>query len=366
MFRFAWHGIFSGASNVVQYMLNVPIRVSFALMAGALFSAACSGGDSPFGAETSSPSGTPFVLIGEPEPTDEPGGSSTTPGATDQAEPTDPPGELVSLDWLAGSGSYPAVPVPFQTPQPDANLRDTIEEVLAGEDGTFSVIVHHLGDGRYAAVNPDETYYAASLFKAAVLLAAYQGRDAGTLDFSKEIEITEEAAEFDLGTLEYLELEVGDKVTIADAVKAMIVVSDTTLANLVLQEIGTNNVDAMLRSLGVETMSVTTRELPTTAADMATLVEAIATGEGVSEESREEMLSWMSQEWFQSGVVAGIPAGTAFAHKTGSFTDATHDVAIVDGPSGPYLIAVLSDNSSEWEPIANISAAVWQYFVSNP
>jgi beta-lactamase class A len=113
-------------------------------------------------------------------------------------------------------------------------------------------------------------------------------------------------------------------------------------------------------------MSVTTRDLPTTAADMAALFEAIATGAGVTEASRVEMLTWLSQEWFWSGVVAGIPSGTAFAHKSGAFTDATHDVAIVEGPSGPYLIAVLSDNSAEWEPLAAVSTAVWQYFAANP
>jgi beta-lactamase class A len=344
--------------------VNVPIRATVALFAAALLGVACSDGDSPSD-ETPSPSGTPFVLIGTPDETNIGSPTATaTAGAT--GEPTEPPGELVSLDWLAGSGSYPAVPVPFQTPQPNSDLRSVVEDAISDQDGGFSVIVHHLGDGRYASVNANETYYGASLFKAAVLLTAYQQRDAGTLNFATEVEVTEEAAEFDLGTLEYLEIEVGDRVTIADAVKAMIVVSDTTLANLVLEEVGSGNVDATLRSIGANTMSVTTRELPTTATDMATLVEAIAKGAGVSEDSREEMLSYMSQEWFWSGVVAGIPSGTPFAHKTGSFTDATHDVAIVEGPSGPYLIAVLSDNSAEWEPIAAISAAVWQYFIENP
>ena len=78
------------------------------------------------------------------------------------------------------------------------------------------------------------------------------------------------------------------------------------------------------------------------------------------------MLSLMAQEWFTSGVVAGIPAGTPFAHKSGSFTDATHDVAVVDSPSGPYIIVVLSDRSYRWEPIASISAAVWAHFAGDP
>ncbi|HUF52545.1 MAG TPA: serine hydrolase [Dehalococcoidia bacterium] len=344
----------------------MPLRIRAALTVAAttFVAAACSDGDSPFD-ESPTPSGTPFVLIGPPD--DVPSGAAVaTPVPTVEGETMAPAGELVSLAWLAGSGAYPAVPVPFQTPQPDSALRAAIEDAVAGQEGEFSVIVHHLGDGRYADIDPDHSYYAASLFKAAVLLTAYQQRDDGTLDFAKEVEITEEAAEHDLGTLEYLELEIGDKVTIGDAVKAMIVVSDTTLANLVLQEVGGNAVDATLRAAGASTMSVTTRDLPATAGDMAALFQAIATGAGVTNASRVEMLTYLSQEWFWSGVVAGIPSGTPFVHKSGAFTDATHDVAIVEGPSGPYLIAVLSDTSAEWEPIAAVSAAVWQYFASNP
>ncbi|MEX0683047.1 MAG: serine hydrolase [Dehalococcoidia bacterium] len=321
---------------------------------------ACGGGDSPF-----DPTGTPFVVV-EPPGAERTATNRSEADETGAAEPEPPgDGELVSLEWLAG-GDFPSVPSAFVSPVQNAELRAAIQGALAGQEGRFSVIVHNLADGRYASLKAGDTYYAASLFKAAVLLEAYRQRDSGELDFAKEVEVTKAAAENDLGTLEYLEIEIGDKVTIGDAVKAMIVVSDTTLGNLVLEEVGYSNVDDTLREIGASTMTVSDTELPTTAADMAALVGAIARGDGVSEASRQEMLSLMAQEWFAEGVVAGLPAGTLYAHKTGSYTDATHDVAIVEGPAGPYLIAVLSDRSSEWEPIADVSAAVWQYFAENP
>ncbi|HEY5640542.1 MAG TPA: serine hydrolase [Dehalococcoidia bacterium] len=322
--------------------------------------AACNGGGDP---QPTGPTATPFVIIGTP------GGSLPSPGETvaptgGMTETPAPTGELVSLDWLAGSAAFPAVPSPFAAPVVDPDLLAAIEGALGGLDGEFSVIVHSLADGRYAAINPNATYYAASLFKAAVLLEAYRQRDLGTIDFSTELTIDEEVAQYDLGTFEYLGLEEGDKVLLGEAIEAMIVVSDTALANLVLAEVGSGNVDATLRSIGATTMSVNTRDLPTTAADMYAVLSAIATGDGVSEGSRQEMLSLMAQEWFRSGVVAGIPAGTPFAHKTGSFTDATHDVAVVEGRAGPYIIAVLSDRSYQWEPIAAGSAAVWGHFAN--
>ncbi len=321
---------------------------------------ACGGDPDPSG-----PTVTPFVILGTPD------GSSPSPGAT--SLPTDGPtetpeatGELISLDWLTGSAAFPAVPSPFAPAAADPDLLAAVEGALDGLDGGFSVIVHNLADGRYAAINPNATYYAASLFKAPVLLETFRQRDLGTIDFATELTVDEEVTQYDLGTLEYLGIEEGDMVLLGDAVEAMIVVSDTALANLVLGEVGSANVDAMLGEIGAATMSVSTRDLPTTAADMYAVLSAIATGDGVSEGSRQEMLSLMAQEWFSSGVVAGIPAGTSYAHKTGSFTDATHDVAVVEGPAGPYIIVVLTDRSYQWEPIAAVSAAVWEHFAGEP
>ncbi|MCI0831837.1 MAG: serine hydrolase [Chloroflexi bacterium] len=329
------------------------------LLVVALALVAC-GGDS----DPTTPTATPFVILGTPD-----GGSPSPDPTSAPISPADEPplavgpaGGLVSLDWLAGSAAFPAVPSALAAPVSDPGLLAAVQAALNGREGVFSVIVHNLTDGRYAAINPNATYYAASLFKAPVLLEAYRQRDLGLIDFATELTVDEDVAQYDLGTLEYLGIQVGDKVLLGEAVEAMIVVSDTSLANLVLGEVGYSSVDATLAGIGATTMSVSTSDLPTTAADMYAVISSIATGAGVSEGSRQEMLSLMAQEWFFSGVVAGIPAGTPFAHKSGSFTDATHDVALVEGPAGPYIIVVLSDRSFQWAPIASVSDAVWRYF----
>jgi beta-lactamase class A len=103
-----------------------------------------------------------------------------------------------------------------------------------------------------------------------------------------------------------------------------------------------------------------------TAIDLAHLMIAITYGHGVSPASRDEMLSLLSQEWFTEGVVAGLPEGTDFAHKSGNLGGATHDAAVVWGAGGPYVIVVMTDGSDGWTPIADVSAAVWQYFEATP
>lgn len=326
----------------------------------ALLLAAACGGDAGEDAPT------PAVLTGGPE-TPRPNRTATAPPTTAPGDET-PTAEqtrepmVVSLDWLATALASPSLPADFPPPAPDPDLLAVILEALARVEGEHSVVVYHLSRGSFAAVNDDHVYYGASLFKMALLLRAYQLRDAGQLDFEELLEVTEEYAAYDLGTLEYLEIEEGDMISVADAVKAMIVISDTPSAVLLQDKIGCPRADEALRNLGIENTRTCHRSLPATARDMALLMLAIAAGDGVSEESRLEMLSLLQQEGFRSGVPAGLPPGVVVAHKTGSFSGATHDVALVWGGSGPYIIAVLTDRSFDWQPIADVSRAVWQYF----
>ena len=227
------------------------------------------------------------------------------------------------------------------------------------------MVVHHLGDGRSAAVNEAQVYYAASLFKLALLLEVYRQRDAGEIDFAQELVLEERHVEHDLGTLELLGLQEGDIITVADAVKAMIIVSDTSTAIMIEDLVGPGRVESTLQSLSLIDTHYTTG-LPASARDMVTLMEAMAAGDGVSEESRLEMLSLLLGEMIRQGVPGGVPAGTPVAHKTGNWTNATHSVALVWGPSGPYVIAVLSDQPWQWEPIVAVSRAVYDYFAQSP
>lgn len=314
---------------------------------------------------------SPGVLVGDgpalasPRPTTLARSSSPTLAPTPTPAPTRAP-VLVSLDWLGGSVAVPGLSSGIAPPSPESGLQAAVNAGLASFPGKASVVVHNLADGRYAAVGESDVYYAASTFKAAVLLEAYRQREAGTLDFAKTVVVEQKFVMDDLGTLEYLGIKVNDQVSIADAVRGMIVVSDTPLASLMIEQVGSNSVDGALRSVGASVMTVNDRALPTTALDLTQLMTAIAAGQGVSAASRDEMLSLLSQEWFREGIVAGVPAGTPIAHKSGNFSGATHDTAVVWGPDGPYVITVLTDSSGAWSPIAAVSAAVWQYFESSP
>ena len=281
------------------------------------------------------------------------------------------------LDGLPGDAAVPPLPEPFAMPVHDPTLEmlivKTLEDSLAGHDSdkplpSYSVVVHNLADGRSAAVNDDQVYFSASLFKVGLLLEAYRQRDAGELDFSDGITLEESHAEHDFGTLEILGLEVGDTISISDAIRAMITISDTPTAIMMQELLGPLRVDATYRALGLQDTRYV-GDLPTSARDMAVLLKAIARGHEVTNESRLEMLSLLLQEWVRDRVIAGLPSGTPAAHKHGTFyaegLKAWHDAALVWGPSGPYVIIVLSDHTGERGPTVALSRAVFDYFAGH-
>lgn len=273
---------------------------------------------------------------------------------------------VVSLAWLDNAPPVPELPFPFSAPSPDGGLHAAIESALVGREGVYSVVVHNLANGRYAERNADQVYYAASLYKLEVLIEAYRQRDAGELDFAALLTLDKKYIELDLKTLDLLGILENDQVTVLDAVRAMTIVSDTPTASLLQDTLNPVRIDQTLGTLGLTGTENANSDLPTTARDMARLLTAIAAGEGVAGASRAEMLSLLLQEGFRSGIVAGVPSDTPVAHKTGSYTDATHDVALVWSPAGAYVIAVLTDRSYDWAPIGEVSRAVWDYFAANP
>jgi beta-lactamase class A len=64
-------------------------------------------------------------------------------------------------------------------------------------------------------------------------------------------------------------------------------------------------------------------------------------------------------------IPALLPAGTRVAHKTGNWSNATHDAGIVFSPAGSYVIVVLTDygyNVDGASRIARLSRTVYDYY----
>lgn len=247
----------------------------------------------------------------------------------------------------------------------DPALLTAIETALGDRADHFGVVVVRLTDGRSAVLNGDQVYYAASLFKLALLYDAGRLISTGSLDPDSRLQLTDTDFAEDLGTLGEVHIAEDGTVLVREALSAMVTLSDNTSAVALLHRLGGANIDATLREAGIENTSVNTEELPTTASDMARIMELIVRGDGLSEEATQLMRSLLLDQRTRTGIPQGVPRGIEVGNKTGNWEGATHDVAFVDAPGGTYIIAVLSDGSWEWDPLVAVSSAVYAAMTRN-
>jgi beta-lactamase class A len=245
----------------------------------------------------------------------------------------------------------------------DAALADAILNALARHPERASVAVLNLDDGRWAAHDANRVRYAASTFKLAVLYEVERRVSAGELAYDDRVLLDEEAVAEDLGTIERVPVADDGTVSIAEALDAMVTLSDNATAVALLRLLGPGAIDETLRDIGLAKMSVNTKDLPVTAADLALLMRAIVTGEGVGDAQREHMRDLLLGQTVRSGIPAALVAesrtGLAVGNKTGTWPDTTNDVAFVESDAGTYVIAVTAEGDWNWALVSDVSRAVY-------
>jgi beta-lactamase class A len=313
--------------------------------------------------ETAEETATPDVV--HPQPTEP---VNLTPAPTEAAEPqcpipypavTPPPESTPPFRITPAAVVEPPPPYEPLPLQRDETLERLLREQLGDEVDSYGVVVKNTADGSGAAVNPDKVFNAASLFKVAVMYEAFQQRAAGIISFDSELVVTPYYDSFGLGPRL---TAVCQSLTVREALQAMMAVSDNAAAVMLQDLVGSRHVNADMAALGLTDTRLLEDGLPTTAQDMALLMEMIARGQAVDRAASQEMVDLMTLESLNDRLPALLPEGTVVAHKTANWSDATHDAGIVYSPKAVYVIVVLSDKEYEAKPIAELSRVVYKHY----
>ena len=267
----------------------------------------------------------------------------------------------VTADGKLGSpqdvpGLRPFVLLP---PREDEALRKKIVDRLEDNLGDFAVVVKDLQTGRGVAINSEWTYYTASLFKVYVMLEVMHQEALGLLKLTDEVTIT---PYYDAQSVGPRLTALCQRLTIRQALEAMMARSDNSVAVLLQDLVGSGNINASMVSLGLKNSHFLSEDLPTSAADLAKVLEGIGRYQAVSKSASEEMVRLLSLEQFDNGLRAGTPPGLRLAHKTGNYAGVTHDAGIVYGPSGAYVVVVLSDGANASAVTKDIATIVFDHF----
>jgi beta-lactamase class A len=286
------------------------------------------------------------------------------------------------------AASYDArmTPAPLDPATLDPALLAAVDS-LRGDDGVVSVVARVAGeDEPRVSVDPDARHYSASVMKLPILVAAYRLAERGQLDLAGPVRVHEEfdsrvpGQRFAMDESEDSDpttwAALGTDVPLAELVGRMITASGNLATNVVLDEVGTDEVAAVLADAGCSSRTAIVRGIEDyhardagidnliTADDMARLLVALAEGRLAGAEATASCERILQAQEYRNGIPAGLPEGLVIGNKTGWITSVNHDVALVRAPGMPPVgLAVLASAPGTEEEreagIARIATAAW-------
>jgi len=220
------------------------------------------------------------------------------------------------------------------------NFQETLRAMLprlASLPGEVSVFGKDLATGEAWAYQADIPLVAASVIKIPILVEAFRQARDGLVSMEETFSIRPEQKMPSCGALTYL--HDGLSVTLRDLCVLMIILSDNTATNILIDRLGMENVNQTLRGLDLSQTTLRRKlfdgqaaargiENTITAWEMGVLLEKIYREQCVSPEADREMLSILLNQRL-NGKMPFFLHGTKIAHKTGEDEGITHDVGII-------------------------------------
>jgi beta-lactamase class A len=265
-----------------------------------------------------------------------------------------------------------------QTLTIDPRLSANIEERIR-KSGADVAIAFRTLDGHMAySFHDEESFHAASTMKIPVMIELFHQARQAKLKLDEPLAIKDEFHSLADGSFYTLDpaddsetdlyKAAGATRTLRQLCELMITASSNLATNLLIEKLGVDNIRATVHALradgmnvlrGVEDNKAFLKGLnnTTTARGLQLLLEAIAHGEAIDQESSRQMLAILERQKFNEGIPAGLPPGTRVAHKTGEITKIHHDAAIVFAPK-PFVLVVLVRGLAETKQSAALMADI--------
>ena len=152
----------------------------------------------------------------------------------------------------------------------------------------------------------------------------------------------------------FYHLPAGTEVTVRELIRHMIVESDNTCANMLIDMVGMDAVNATMQELGLShtvlrrkmmdfAAASQGRENMTTASDMGRLFELLFNGQCVDGAYDMEMLEILKGQEDNCILPAQLPNMIPVAHKTGELDGIYHDCGIIYDKKNPFVLCILAE-----------------------
>jgi beta-lactamase class A len=247
-----------------------------------------------------------------------------------------------------------------------------IKAKLQGFPGKVTLFAKNLDSGAEYAMLPDEPVRTASTIKLPIMVECFAEASEGKLNLTEALKLTDAEKVSGSGILQ--DLSDGDQLPLRDVMDLMIVLSDNTATNLILNRIGGNAVNARMAQLGLPQTRVMRKilgdgsnlkphpsgvteegEKPenkrwgtgrSSPRDMVIILEKLYRGELVSKTASAEMLTVLKRQRDHDSIGRDMKDVT-IANKSGALDHLRSDVGIVYSKRGAIAMAITVEDIPE-------------------
>jgi beta-lactamase class A len=243
-----------------------------------------------------------------------------------------------------------------------------VRAAIAGFQGTVRLYARNLDTGETYGAGENEKVRTASTIKLPIMAACFRAVADGRAHWDETITLREEDKVSGSGVLR--EFSNGLKIPLRDVVHMMIVVSDNTATNMVIERITADAVNGEMDRYGLAATRCMRKVLgdgkalkdpsgfsaagrlpenkryglgSTTPKEMVTLLEKLERGEVVSPAASSEMIAILKRQQFKDGIGRHLEDAWV-ASKSGSLDALRSDVALVYAPKGRVAMAITVDD----------------------
>lgn len=254
-------------------------------------------------------------------------------------------------------------------------LRQRIEEITDKSPIRWGIVINRPATGQRLELNPSAVFPAASMIKVPIMYEVMRQAAAGILSLEDTVTVTRQAQAGGAGIL--AELRPGLALTVQELTTLMIVISDNTATNLLIDLAGMPAINTSLHNLGLHSTSLKRKmmdfpaarsgnENTTSAADMAALFGLIHAQACLPPHYCQLMLDILSRQQVRDKIPFYLPEEFRLAHKTGTLPGVEHDGGILFFPDDPCIVTILADNLDTnhqgLQLIAGIGKRIYDYF----
>jgi len=254
-----------------------------------------------------------------------------------------------------------------------SQLERRVHDVAAHVDGVVGYEVLDLTSNERFGQLERAVFPTASTIKLAIVYELFKQADEGRVKLDDRITLDRAKAVGGSGVLAAMGTPT---LSIRDYAALMVMLSDNTATNVLIDLVGAGSVTQRMAGLGLGATKLRRRmmdleaarrgdENVSTPAEVVRLLQILHTGNGLTPASRDQALDLLKKTKI-SRLRAGLPPGVEAANKPGELEGVRVDAGIVFAKNRPYALCMMTTYLKSEEEgehaIVDISRAVYEYF----